>query len=606
MAYLGVSTIEDTGERRIPPVSKFNAFLDNFINQVNQSPTAEFGQTAGIELIKLQDNSPIVPDEEIGERNKKVPGLEIPTGTRRQTFNAITENQVKRNYFRSISNDPANNGFLGWSGKIAGGTGRFILDPTVVASALTGISAAGGLVGTSLLPEMPYFAEKFPQLSVEMGKGLVEGGVFGVTSGGIESLEDAAQRKVERGEGTTAGQIVRQTLNTGQLMGVGGALLPVAGRAISKGFKLIQGAFTDNPLLDTELAKRIDEVNKPGIQERVSKMQETHKEAALENQKSAQESVENTRKGLQDSITKFEKERPESKGSKGMSSYLDTIDKSDSPHDVKMQSYALIKKPLSELSESNNNILRDELKNVDGHIFKFNDLLEQEKAAQGIDSLEGILSDFRMITPNDMSALKKIGVAQLEQGREVDVAPYLSEAVVQNAKVLRDRLTDEGFNKGKVLHAIFDSLDAIKDREAGLEEGIKSAKEELTNTADKEERSVIQGVINGRVGLKSAVTQQRAVHELLATAVSDEFNSPSDEEISTYLGDQTASDHEKGTFQSLANELSGETPEERIERLAQEPAPITAESTEELDNINEKVRLAPNVAEAAVKCLLGV
>jgi len=58
MAYLGVSTIEDTGERRIPPVSKFNAFLDNFINQVNQSPTVEFGQTAGIEIIKLQDDSP--------------------------------------------------------------------------------------------------------------------------------------------------------------------------------------------------------------------------------------------------------------------------------------------------------------------------------------------------------------------------------------------------------------------------------------------------------------------------------------------------------------------------------------------------------------------
>jgi len=606
MAFLGIGAPQEQGEQVTPPVSKFNQFIDNFVNQVNQSPTAELAQTAATEIVKLSDNSPVLPSSTIQSWNSQVPGLDIPAGTRTETGQVILTNQMKRNNLKWGANNPQNNGIVAWTGKIVGGTGRFVLDPAVLFSALTGAAAGESLVGTRFLPEIPYFAKAFPELSVQMAKTGVEGGVFGLVDGLSSGEIGAAQKKVETGQDTTTGQIVRGAINESLITGIGGAALDVAARGIAKGIGLFKGGFNANPNLDEEVARRTEEATKQGIRERASQIGENQKAAALENVQKAQDSVANTKGALQDTISKFETDNPESSLTKGFSSYLDTVDKADVPLDSKIQSYQLARKPLSEFSFANNNSLGDELGEVDKHISAYNNLLAQPQANEGVDSLQGILSDFRMVTPNDYTALKKIAISQLEQGREVDVEPYLGEVVQQNARVLRDRLDDAGFNRGRVLHATLDSLDVVKKREVGLDEGIQKSRDLLKETTDKDERDFIQGTINGRTALKTVVTQQRAVHELLATAIADGFKKTSNEEITSYLQNQVSRDADfKGGYKKFAEELAGESSEERLARLEEEPAPFTPESKEEVEKLNSRKKLAPKISKEAIDCITG-
>lgn len=620
MAFLGVGGPETGAEKTPPPVNPFMMFIDNFVNQVTKSPTGQLAETARIGIDKLSDDSAVLPQKIIDSWQSQIPNLKIPFGTRMATATVIRNDQMSANNLNVIENNPQNNGLLAYTGAILGGTDRYLLDPTVLGSALTGDGVGdlllgaeeGGAVGAavsgeslagpSFLPEAPYVAQINPGTSTSLVRTGLIGGMFGVTDGLIKGSISAAQRKVVLDEGTPVGQVVRDSMKEGVTTALFAVGLHVASGAISEGMKLLSGKFDSNPDLDNELASRTEEENKNAFQKRVSQIQKNHKAAASGDSKEAQENIQNTFAKTKVAISKLKEREPENKRLDVLGSTVDEISKSDSPFNEKIDSIAKVKLELTQLSRKKGGFLNKDLKEINREINSYYSLA----GAPVEDKLQSVLSDFRMVTPSDFTALTKIATAQMEDGRAADVEPYLNQLVFQNSQILNDRLDAAGFNRGKVLHAVLDSLDVIKEREKNIEETVGNARDLLKETVDPEERNLIKGVIAGRDELRRQATNQRAIHEILATAISKGFEPASDLSVTSYLKNQMSNDADFiGGYQELSDELLGDAPSEALAKVEGEPEAFTPEGVEEAKKIKIRKNLAPKMSEAAVKCLLG-
>ncbi len=196
MGFLDAPSPLPSGTRGQPPaVSKFSQFLDNYLAQVQKSPTAQAGETAGIAIEEARDNTPVLDDVTRESWNKQIPNLNIAQGTREASARSILANQMKENLNTAIVKDPQNNSILAWSGEILGGVQRFILDPEVIVAALAGgaVGEGAALVGSRFLPETSALAKFFPQIARAVGTTGLEGGVFGfvdgMTTGEIEAKD---------------------------------------------------------------------------------------------------------------------------------------------------------------------------------------------------------------------------------------------------------------------------------------------------------------------------------------------------------------------------------------------------------------------------------
>lgn len=620
MAFLGVGGPEEGAEKVPAPTNPFMLFVDNFVNQVNKSPTGQLAETARIGIDKLFDKSAVLPDNIINSWKSQIPGLEIPSGTRMATGTVMRNDQMNTNNLNVIENDPQNNGVLGFTGTLVGGTDRFILDPTVLASAATGEGAAdlllgaeeggavgaseagGSLVDPSFLPEAPYVAQASPETSSSLIHSGITGGMFGITDGLFQGSIDALKKKQLLNEGTPVSQIVNNSLVKGGTFAGVGVGFDVALKDISQGMDLLKGKFDGNPDLDNELASRTEEENKNAFQERVSQIKENHRTSALGGSEKANEAIQNTFSKTKEAIQKFKEKNPENKRINILDSTVDEISKSDSPFNEKLEALSKTKLELAQLSSKQGGFLDNNLKDINREINSYHRLIRNTQP----DELHKILSDFRMITPSDTAALTKITLAQAEAGRAADVEPYLNELVFQNSQVLSDRLDESGFNRGQVLHSVLDSLDVIREREKNIEDTIGNAKDLLSKTEDPEERSLLKGVISGRKVLREQATNQRATHEILATAISKGFKPASDLSITSYLKNQMSKDADFiGGYEKLSDELLGEAPSETLAKVEEKPEAFTPEGVDEAKRIKVRKDLAPKMSEAAVKCLLG-
>lgn len=640
MAVIGFGGPEEQGERLIPPVSKFQSFLSNYIGQVEKSPTGIAAETASIALEKALDKSEILPQEELNRLNERIPGLKIPQGTRTDTARALTRNQMQKNLNSSIVNDPQNNGKLAWSGAILGGTQRFVLDPTVITSALlaggagAAIARGSSLVASHLVPESVALGRFFPTIAQRLTLGGIEGGVFGFADGLTSSAIEGERRKVEEGEGFTTREVVRNAIDESIITSVGGIFLHAAAKSIFKGFKLLKGDFNKNPVLEEELANRAQEEEKKSQQERLESVRENLIKGAEENVVRGKESLNKAFENTDKAITQFQIARPDNVKINEIAENVRTIQKENIPLNEKAHALFLIKKELSDLSVQNNNILAEEklidvvlgekfaekfpraaevtkvkvgpLFDIEKELNNYTQSLADSTKAEGVNSLTQILSDFRMVTPNDFSNMQKTAIAQMQEGRSVNVEPYLNEVVGQNGRNLIERLDEAGFNKGQVLHAVLDSLDNIKNKEGEIKETLKNAKKLLKETKDKGERALIKGTIGGREALLTGTVQQRAVHELLATAITDGFKKNTGEEITSFLKNQTSRDADfEGGYQKLVEDLNNDTIESVLARVEEKPAPFTPEAAEDIEKINVRKELARPMIEDAFKCLTG-
>ncbi len=608
MAVLGIGGPQEQGEREIPPVNKFAVFLDNYLQQAQKAPTAIAGETAGIAIEEARDNTPELDQDTIDSWNKDVPNLNIPQGTREATGRVLLSNQMKKNLNTSIVNDPQNNGKIAWAGTILGGTQRFILDPTVVASALIGGGVAKGaaLVGSRFLPEITSMAKFLPQAARAV-KGGIEGGVFGFVDGLTRGTIEAKRRQVEEGEEIPSREVVKGAIDEAALTAGGGIVLDVAARGIGKGFRLLgDRKFNKQAVLDEELARREEDDNKKQFQDRVSKIRDNHLQSAKENIPRAQESVDKAFDSSESAIAKFKTEKPENREINGLSETLKTIKESDSPINEKIQGVALVRKELEDLSIKNDGVLKDNIKDINKNVDRYVNNLSQAKLSDDVSSLSRILSDFRMITPDDFSNLKKVAIAQMEEGRAANIEPYINELVLQNSQNLMDRLDETGINRGQVLHSILDSLDVIKGRQKDIEDFLKRDQDALKTTKGKGKRAELKGSINGRIALQTAVVKQRAVHELLATAITGGFKGNTGEDIASFLQNQLSRDSEVlGGYDNLLREMNSEPIEDILAKVEEKPEPFTPESKEDIEKIQTRKSLAAPLIEDAVKCILG-
>lgn len=607
MALVELGGPIEQGARTIPPVNKFNAFLDNYLNQVQKEPLAVLGTAAGIAIDRARDNTPVMNNETIADWNKRVPGLNIPSGTREATGKAILGNQMKSNILTAVSDNPQNNGVLALAGKVLGGTQRFIVNPTnVLALTVGGVVASSlaegaALVGEKFLPEIPTLGRFFPELVQKATSSGLEGLLFGFVEGLISNSAEAARRKELEGEETSTREIVQKSINEAAVTGAGGFALDVAASGISKGFKILKGKFNDNPVMDEELQRRTEAENKTAFQDRVSQISENHKDAALENNPKAKELVDSVFDKTNQLAIKFKKAVPENQQVDSIISSIDEIKKSDIPSNQKMNSLAMVQRNLKEIGGG---ILEKNFKSINRDLNAYGRIFQVAKSEH--DQLASILSDFRVVTPDDFSNIQKMAISQMEDGRAADAEPYINEMAVKNSQILNDRLQQAGFNRGRVLHAVLDSLDVIKERQNNLSDTIDSAKDLLKETKDKSERSLIKGVINGRQALHTITTHDRAVHELLATAITNGFKPSSGVEISSFLANQVTKDADFiGGYGKLIEDLNGEPVPNILARVEEKPEAFTPESKEEIKIEGQKKELARPIVQAAFKCLIG-
>ncbi len=609
MAVLGVGGPTEQGIREQPPVNKFNVFIDNYLEQANKGTTEVAGETAGIALDKARDNTPLLDETTKQDWTSRVPNLKIPDGTRQATGKALLNNQMKKNLNTAIVQDPQNNGTVAWAGAILGGTQRFILDPTVVAALGVGsfVKEGAGLLASRYLPELPSLAKFFPEAAQKIVLAGIEGGTFGFSDALFRESAEAAQRKVLRGEDTPVKQFVQGAIDEAGLTALGGIGLDVAGRGIAKGFKLLEARkFNENPVMDEELSRREEVENKAQFQSNAQKIGDNHVKAATENVSQASQSVEKAAKESKEAIITFKKLRPEHEEINQLSETLDTINKSDAPLNEKVQGLAMIRRELSGLSKTNDNILDEHVTTIDKNINSYVRNLSDSKLNEDVGSLSRILSDYRVITPNDVTNLKKVAIAQMQEGRAANVEPYINELVVQNSQNLIERLAESGINRGRVLHATLDSLDVIKNRESKLEDSLKNIEDLLKEAKEKPERQQLRGQRDGITALKSIVTGQRATHELIATALTNGFKPSTGEQITSFLANQTSVDSEiMGGYGKLIEDLGGEPVEDILARVEEKPESFTPESKAEQKILTDKKNLAKPIIEDAFKCLIG-
>ena len=640
MAIIEAGDPQEQGERLVPPVSKYGAFIANYLDQEQKSPTAVAAENFEITADKSIDRSPAIDEDTRVFRNKEIPNLDVPKGTPFNTADVIMSNQMKKNLNTAIVNNPKDDNLLSWAGFIAGGLQREVFDPSRIAAfgaaGVAGKGVLGGmqLIENSLLPESSALAKFIPKFFKQVIGSAATGGVYGFIDGMVGGATRARNNEITKGIHADSLQIVRGAIDEGVVTGglaIGGE---VAAKGIAKGFGLLKGNFKENPDMEEELARRETKEEKDKFEDRLKSIKENHIKAATENVKQGQQSVDNAFEAADKSITQFQIGRPENIKINELSETLRTLKNENVPVNEKVQGLMMVRKELSELSAQNDDILGKRtlvdktlgpklseqfpraadlkenkvgpLFEIDKHIDNYLRSLSASTNSEDMGSLTQILSDFRMVSPDDHVNLTKVAIAQMENGRAVDVEPYVSEIVHQNSRRLRDQLAQTGINRGRVLHAILDSLDVIKDREKDIGERLELAKNTLKETKDPEERSFVKGVINGRTALQTAVVRQRAVHEVLATAIADGFERPSGDSIAAYLQNQVSPDAEMfGGYDKLWQDLHGEPIDKTLARLEEKPEAFTPESREDIENLNARKSLVPEILKDAFKCVVG-
>lgn len=621
MGFLDVGSPQERfGKAQIPPASKFAQLQDTVNTMLSNTDTVGLAEWGMLKEKSFFDDSAPMGEQDIENAESDVPGLTIPKGTRVDTGRSLTNLQITKNFQKFVADDPRDNTAVSWLGKAIGGAG-YVGDPVDNLIALP-LTAGASLAVKAFLPEFLSLTRLLPDALKPFVEAGQAGGVYG---GGINLLSgevQAARKKEETGIETLQSTIVKNAVervpwNVGAgvgLYGVGriiakGVGLVGAGLRKANGTDVLQSAQTpvEGQTLQDVVDQRKAQVaqDKEALQAKVSAIRENHAEGAEAVAPNGAQTVDKMVGATKEAVTEAQTKFPDDKKLASLDEQTDTINESNQPHSVKMQALSGVSEELSNFSLAHDKVAGEEVKGANDILTEYQNQVATAMPNKDPDSIENILNNFRMTTPEDYNRFKNIGLAQMEAGRDVDVEPYINDAVANNSEKLVNRLEEAGHDREQILHSTLDSLEVVKEDQASLQDSMDSLSKRIEKVPEGSEKlkSALQGRLEGFKKLSDTKSDQIAVHEVLAAALSNEFKLTPKDAVKNFLMDQISRDAEfKGGYEALQNEFIGR---DRIESLEDEPKAFTEEGKEEESIIAQRKSLAPKMLEDAFKCLLG-
>lgn len=622
MSFLaGQAPPERTGESDIPPVTKFDTLYQNINNMLLKTDTLGLEGLAITKATKMFDDSAVLSDENIQSFNKQVPGLDIPSGTREDMAKVLTKLQIQKNLASSIAAAPESDSLVGGLGKTIGFVGEQ-LDPvdTIATLPVAGVVGKGAdLVGRALLPEAVSSLKFLPEaLQPYVGAG-IDGSVFGGSLGAVSGEIQSRRREIETGQKTPTSDIVKESIAGIPFGFLGGAaaygLGSVIGKGLGLGTKAIEKGSGEDVVqaeqtgqsqanLQQSLEKRQKEIqeDRGELQQKVSQIRENQRDAANAHVPNGDKLVRDMGDNYNEIIDKAQRTDLEDTSLDRIREENATIQSSNEPHNIKAQALTQVNENLRSYSATNPDVIDEELKGSTDALNNYFAKAATANVNPDPDSVENILNNFRMTTGEDHVNMTKTAIAQMEQGRDIQIEPYINDAVARNSEKLVDRLEGAGIDRTKTLHSTLDSLDVVKEDQEKIQNQINELQDKVKAQDDAGKKNELRGQLAGLNDLLRTKTDQRAVHEVLAAALSNEFKQTPQFAVKSYLMNQLSKDADfKGGYQKLEDELKGPD----LEELKERPRAITDEGKDEEKVIKQKTALSKNMVEDAYNCLLG-